>query len=448
MNRGLTRMIRVLLLFESAMYSAVTPVLPHYQHALHASKPAVGLLAAGYPAGLLPGALVGGWMAARKGVRRTTIAGLVGFGVAIAGFGLVNSLLALDLLRVAQGFFCGLIWGGGLTWVIAASAVDRRGATIGGVVGAATLGTLAGPVLGTVAVTLGTGPVFAVIGAVSLGLAAWARMHPDPAHPPVPGAVLRQLRQALAAGGLGTGAWLTALGALTFGAANVLLPLRLSRFGAPGWEIGAVFVVASGMSTLFSPLIGRTVDRRGPRFMLTTGLLVSAPLLVALVIPHTAPGLGVLAVVALGGPLTACFIPSIALMTDATERAAVSLIFATTAMNFAFALGEVIGAPAAASISQATGDWVPLVLIAALMVASVPLLRRTGAVAPATSRSALHRSRDESTPDAERSPGRSDRRRADPADRAPAVRMGAAPPPLCGDAAGADPHPAGATERS
>src|SRR6185437_5733228 len=42
-------LVRVLLLFESAMYSAITPVLPHYAHALDASKPAVGVLAGAYP---------------------------------------------------------------------------------------------------------------------------------------------------------------------------------------------------------------------------------------------------------------------------------------------------------------------------------------------------------------------------------------------------------------
>ncbi|MGH2910510.1 MAG: MFS transporter, partial [Solirubrobacteraceae bacterium] len=141
----LIRTIRTLLLFESMMYSALTPVLPHYAHVLHAGKPALGILVAGYPAGLIPGALLGGWLAARQGVRRTTIAGLVGFGIAIAGFGLSSQIVALDLLRVAQGAFCGLIWGGGLTWLIAAAPVARRGAAIGGAIGAATFGTLLGP---------------------------------------------------------------------------------------------------------------------------------------------------------------------------------------------------------------------------------------------------------------------------------------------------------------
>ena len=488
MNRRLIRLIRVLLLFESAMYSAVTPVLPHYQHVLHASKPAIGLLAAGYPAGLLPGALLGGWLAARHGVRRTTLAGLIGFGLAIAGFGLVTALPALDALRVVQGLFCGLIWGGGLTWVIAAEPVERRGAVIGSVIGAATFGTLLGPVLGTVAVTAGTGPVFSATGAVALGLAVWTFRHPDPAPAPAPGAVLGQLRRALRTGGFGLGAWLITLEAMTFGAANVLIPLRLSRFGAPSWEIGAVFVAASGVSTALSPLVGRSVDRHGAPRTIVAGLAAGAPLLAALVLPGSASGLAVLTVIAFGVPLTACMIPAVALMTGATERAGVSLILATTAVNFAYATGEVVGAPAAAGLSQAAGDWVPLVLIGALMVASLPLvnritrpstrppIRRAGdAVAasddpaetsddPAAAspdpgrrhvssgderrRGALHTARGATTKDPERRAGRGDRRRADLPDRPPAVRLGPEAPPLRGDAAGARDRPSDADERA
>jgi MFS family permease len=449
MTRPLTRMIRVLLLFESAMYSAVTPVLPHYQHALHASKPALGLLVAGYPAGLLPGSLLGGWLAARVGVRRTTLAGLIGFGLAIAGFGLVTVLPALDALRLVQGLFCGLIWGGGLTWVIAAEAPERRGAAIGGAIGAATLGTLIGPVLGTVAVTAGTGVTFGATGLIAFGLVAWTARHPDPEHAPVPGAILGQLRDALRAGGFGLGFWLVTLEAMTFGATGVLIPLRLSHLGAPGWEIGGVFVAASALSTVLSPLVGRVVDRRGAPITLAVGLATAAPLIAALALPGSATELAVLAVIALGIPLTAGMIPSLALMTGATERAAVSLILATTAVNFAFALGEVIGAPSAAAISQATGDWVPLVGIAALMVASLGLLRRAKDAVAGDNRprGALHTARGATTPDPEHRPRRRNRRRADLPDRPSPVRVGTAPPALCGDAAGAEPRPGGAAER-
>ena len=82
----------MLLGFESSLYSAVTPVLPHYAHTLHASKTALGLLSAAYPAGLIPGSLLGGWLASRAGVRRTTLTGLIVFGLAVAGFGFAGNL--------------------------------------------------------------------------------------------------------------------------------------------------------------------------------------------------------------------------------------------------------------------------------------------------------------------------------------------------------------------
>jgi MFS family permease len=461
----LTRMIRCLLLFESAMYSAVTPVLPHYARVLHASTPAIGVLAAGYPAGLIPGALLGGWLAARRGVRRTTLAGLIGFGLAIAGFGLATDLVALDLLRVVQGLFCGLIWGGGLTWVIAAVPAGRRGKVIGGVIAAATFGTLLGPVLGTVAVAAGTGPVFCATGAVALGLAAWARLHSEPDTCPPTGSIVGQLRGALRAGGFGLGAWLITLEAMFFGAANALLPLRMAHFGASGVVIGATFVAASALATVLSPLVGRAVDRHGARLTITAGLLAGAPLVAALALPHDVIALVILAVVALGAPMTAGMIPAVSLMTEATERAGVTLILATTAVNLSYAIGETIGAPAAAGISELTGDAVPLLIISGLLLATLPLVRRaharpgdragapspggvragadTAAGAPLAHRArtprrpALHRAR-ATTPGPERRHRSSDRRRADRPGRPSAVRLGPEAPPRPGDAGAAD----------
>ena len=452
--KQLTRMVRVLLLFESAMYSAVTPVLPHYARVLHAAKPAIGLLAAGYPAGLIPGSLLGGWLASRIGVRRTAVAGLVGFGLSIAGFGLATDLVSLDLLRVVQGAFCGLIWGGGLTWVIAVSPADRRGSVIGGVIGAATFGTLLGPVLGTLAVTAGPAPVFAATGLVSLALAAWAHRHAEPTGRPTPGAPLTQLRGALRAGGFGLGWWLVTLEAMFFGAAAALLPLRMARFGAPGWEIGAAFVAASALSTVLSPLVGRSVDRRGPTTTVIVGLATGVPLVAALVLPHGALALSVLVVVALGAPMTAGMIPAVSLMTAATERAGVTLLVATTAVNLAYAVGETIGAPAAAGISAVTGDGVPLLMIAALLLLTLVHVLRTrpgagrgagreaDAGAPdgrGTPPAALHTGRGSSASDAERRPRRGDRRRADRARRPPAVRLGTRAPSPRRDPTDADP---------
>ena len=68
------------------------------------------------------------------------------------------------------------------------------------------------------------------------------------------------------------GGWLILLEACTVGATGTLLPLRLARFGAPAWAIGATFVLASLLSAALSPTIGRLVDRRGARLPLCAGL--------------------------------------------------------------------------------------------------------------------------------------------------------------------------------
>jgi MFS family permease len=369
-------LVRVLLLFESAMYSAVTPVLPHYAHVLGASKPAVGVLTGAYPAGIIPGSLVGAWIAHRGGVRRTCLIGLLLFAASIAGFGFGTSILTLDALRFVQGAGCGFIWGGGLTWVIAVAPRERRGAMLGSVIGAAIFGTLLGPILGTLAVTLGTGPVFAVVGAISLALAAWTAGHPEPA-PQTPAAETEKpLRDMLRSSRIRLGSWLILLEAATIGATSALLPLRLARFGAGSVAVGAVFLVASLMSMSVAGPIGRAVDRRGAAVPLCIGLTLTAILMALLPLPHSWWLLAIVSVIALGGPLTAYTIPALTVMTDAAEKLGIPLAVATMMLNLAWATGEVIGAPAGANLSQATTDAVPLLALSAIMVLTLrPVIR-------------------------------------------------------------------------
>ena len=382
-QRGTVVLIRVLLLFESAMYSAVTPVLPHYAHALHASKPAVGVLAGAYPAGILPGSLIGAWIATRTGVRRTTLIGLLVFAVSIAGFGFGTSIVTLDALRFLQGAGCGFIWGGGLTWVIAVAPRQRRGEMLGSVIGAAIFGTLLGPILGTLAVTLGTGPVFAVVGVISFGLAAWTARHPDPGLRTATGGTSTPLRDLARSPLIRLGSWLILLEAATIGATSTLLPLRLSRLGAHSIVIGAVFLVASLMSVVVSGPIGRTVDRRGAGAPLCAGLVLTAILMALLPLPHNAVLLAIVSVVALGGPLTAYTIPALTIITDTAERLGIPLTVATMMLNLAWASGEVVGAPAAANVSQATSDAVPLLALSAIMVLTLrPVIKARLAPSP------------------------------------------------------------------
>ena len=371
-------LVQALVLFESILYSVVTPVLPHYAHTLGASKPSIGLLVAAYPAGMLPGALLGGWIATRFGVRRTTLVGLLLFAASVTAFGFGRTTVTLDALRFVQGIACGCISSGGLTWVIAIAPRERRGELLGSVMAASIFGTILGPVMGTAAVALGTDVVFTFLGAVAAGLAAWTFGRPQP--PPAETGEGAPLRVLLSSPKMMLGLWLVLLEAAALGALGTLLPLRLSRFGASGVAVGITFVLASVLSMLVAPAIGRTTDRRGAGVPLCAGLLTAAVLLALMPLPHTVFLLAVVSVITVGGPLTAYTIPAMSVMTDSSERIGIALIVSSMLFNISWAIGETIGAPAAASISQATSDAVPMVALAVIMVATSAAVIATGLV--------------------------------------------------------------------
>ena len=395
-------LISVLLGFEALMYSTVAPLLPHYAHEFGASKPAIGLLAATYPAGMIPGSLLGGWIATRAGVRVTTVVGLFMFTVSIIPFGFATGMATLDLLRFVQGAACGCIWSGGLAWVIALVRRERRGQVLGSVMAAAVFGTLLGPIVGTLAVAVGTEIVFTGVGAASLALAAWTLRHPEP--PPLEHERHAPLRALARSPQLILSVWLIVLEAAMIGATTTLLPLRLSHLGASGVAIGVTFVLASLIATITSPQIGRLVDRRGPRLPIALALLVTALLLAALPLPASALGLAVLTVIALGGPSTGLMIPSMSVITDTAERLGVAIALATMVLNLAWAVGEAVGAPTAATVAHLTSDTVALLLISALMLAtlvvvlSTRLIRSTPQLTSADASLAERAANDEDSP--------------------------------------------------
>jgi predicted MFS family arabinose efflux permease len=358
-----------LLGFEAALYSAVTPVLPHYAHEFGVSKPAIGVLAAAYAAGMIPGSLLGAWIATRGGVRRTVIVALLLFALSTTAFGLATGIVTLDLFRFVQGVACGCIWSGGLAWVIAITPRARRGAVVGRAFAAGMFGTLLGPVLGTLAAAIGTEVVFTAVAAVSLCLVAWTLRH---AEPPLPQQATRRSWLVFAREPrLILALWLVLLEAGTVGATSALLPLRLSAFGASGIEIGATFVVVSLLGALVMPFVGGFVDRRGPGQPLLCGLLLTAALVALLPVPQSALGLAALTVLLLAGSLSASITPVTSVTTDLTERAGGALVLATTLLNVGWAAGEVVGAPAAATLAQITSDATPLLALAGLTVISL-----------------------------------------------------------------------------
>ena len=226
--------------------------------------------------------------------------GLLLFSASIIAFGFGTDIVTLDALRFVQGIACGCIWSGGLTWVIAVAPRERRGELLGSVIAAAIFGTILGPVMGTAAVALGTDIVFIVAWARSSSVlrrldvaSSRSRRRPGPGG----GAPLRAL---LSSPHMLLGLWLVLLEAGTLGALGTLLPLRLSRIGASGVAVGIAFVLASVLSTLVAPAIGRVTDRRGAGLPLCAGLLTTAVLLLLMPVPHTVFLLAAVTVITVG----------------------------------------------------------------------------------------------------------------------------------------------------
>jgi predicted MFS family arabinose efflux permease len=266
-------------------YSVLAPLLPYFSHRLHLSEGAAGLLSASYAIGTLVFAVPAGILVARVGAKRATVGGAILLGCSSVAFGLAHSLVALDSARFVQGIAGGATWTASLTWLVGSVPAERRGETVGAVLGIGIGGALLGPVIGSVAELTEPRLVFSAVAVLLFALAAIALLTPGPTgvEDGLSRGTLRALRHN---GRLVGGMWFTLLPAALFGVLNVLAPLRLSALGASTIAIGAVFLVSAGGAAAASPLLGRLSDRVGPLPVIRSGLATSALLALLLPLPE------------------------------------------------------------------------------------------------------------------------------------------------------------------
>jgi MFS family permease len=375
--RRLLVLVCAIVLVDTMLYAALTPLLPHYAEEFGLSKGGAGLLVAVYAIGVLAGAAPAGIAAARLGPKPAALAGLLVIAGASVAFAFAGDVWTLVAARFAQGVGSAFSWAGGLAWLIGATAGARRGALLGTALGAAIFGALLGPVLGAIASFVGTEATFSAVGVLALGVAlAGVRLPGAPREEPSFAAVRRALRNRRFLGGL----WLMILPALLFGVLAVIASLDLSRLGWGAAAIGAVFFCTAGVEAVVAPLVGRVVDARGAvvpvRIALTAGIAVASALAWADAAWLIA-GLALVASVSWGSVFT----PGMALLSTGAESVGLPQALAFGLMNAAWASGAVVGPGLGGVLGERLGDPVAYglgALACALTLAVVTAAPRLG----------------------------------------------------------------------
>jgi predicted MFS family arabinose efflux permease len=364
---------------DTTFYAAITPLLPHFEDEFGLSKSGAGVLSAAYPAGTFAGAIPGGYLAARAGVRATVLLGLALMTVSSVAFAFADSIAVLDTARFVQGVGGAASWAGAMAWVASAAPRDRRGEMIGTTMGAAVAGALAGPAVGTLGDAIGIAPTFCGVAVVGTLLGIWALRTP-PAEPEGTSSP-RELLAALRDGRVAAGIWLIAVPGLLFGTIGVLAPLRLDDLGAGAGAIGAAWLGAAALESSVSPIVGRVSDRVGRLFPCFVGLTAGSVLMILFTLPEEIWQVVVLVLLA-APAIGTMWAPSMAMLSDGAEALGIAQGFAFALSNLGWSIGQTTGSAASAGLADATSDAVPYLLLSVVCMATLAVLVRSRRTAP------------------------------------------------------------------
>lgn len=356
---------------EAAMYSVLTPMLPGMTEDLGLSDNQAGLLFSSYLIGALAGSVVGALMLGKLSPRRGLQCALVMMSLGMVTFGAAASYpLALGI-RVAMGIGGGIAIVTAMTWSVRLGADAKRGESIAVVMSAGILGTLIGPLIGSAAIVMGRGSVFAVTAAL-VCLLAFVVPHNHSGD----AAGRTDERVGFARLVRGVGLSFSAAGMLlvsfTYGALFVLLPLRLTALGLEEVLTGWVFAGCSAFSALVTLLCGKLSDRVDGRYIQLVGIGATLALLVALAVDSPLWGVIVAAVALIGAALPARLTATSRTLSFEAESYGASAAVCSMLIIAAFTIGEAAGGIVAPVTAGAAGPMAPYVLLA--VVSSIFLL--------------------------------------------------------------------------
>jgi MFS transporter, DHA1 family, solute carrier family 18 (vesicular amine transporter), member 1/2 len=388
-SRRITMAVGVLMFVDAALYLAVLPLLPHYVERFGLSTFEAGVVIAAYPMSVPLVSLGCIVLVPRVGARRITLASAALMSVATVIFAAAPSATVLIAARLVQGFASGSIWTGSMAWVTDNAPEGRRGRESGIVMGMLSAGSIAGPAVGAIAAWAGQGFGFGLVAVVSLVGVALAALAPaGRAHAGAPtrlgDALGRAIRQPATQAALA----LTLVDLTTFGAVDVLVPLRLGATGTSVGAIAAAIGAGALLGAVTGPIGGRMVDRLGPY---QVGMTTAAFIVVIPVVLAFEPTTGVqLATLVVGGPLFALVGSAIFPLSSAgADAAGIPHVASNGLMGVVWAGGFTVVPLAVGALAQTTSRTVAYLVIFAVAVPVLVMLRRAGGALGQTAESRI-----------------------------------------------------------
>jgi predicted MFS family arabinose efflux permease len=357
--------------FEATVFFSLAPLLGYYEDSVGLSKPEAGVLTAAYAAGALISAVPAGYLALRLGARATVVTGLMLLAVGSLGLGFATTVPSLDGARFIQGAGCAMAWMGALTWLVAVAPRSRRAEALGIALGAGIAGALTGPVIGAVAVRVGTKMTFvclALLGIMLIGFAWTIR----PAH--LSFTRISALGRLVRHGEVAGGSYLLALAAFLLGTLLVLAPLQLDDLGWSARAVAVFLLVGSLLTTLGMPLLGRWTDAVGTTPLIVGGLMVCVLASLGLAVAEEKRVGFAIAVIAAEIVYSSMWVPGTALLAGGTEHAGVNPALGFVLFNLAWAPGLLAGSAGGGQLAETTSNAIAYCALGALCVATLAVV--------------------------------------------------------------------------
>jgi MFS transporter, DHA1 family, solute carrier family 18 (vesicular amine transporter), member 1/2 len=369
------------LFVDYLIYGLLVP-LASYSPAYAAAEGQMGLLYAGYSAGVLAATPLFGYLGDRIGCRRPMIYGVLLSAAALVLFCLAPNFYLLLLGRLLQGTAAAATWTAGLA-LIAEHFPEERVEMMGYALMGSTAGSLLGPVIGGSLYEVGgyslpfaaTGVLVAIDAGMCVLLlpreAGGRQASPD-------------IRALLLDKSVLVAAAAVTLAAIGWGIIEPLLPVQLDRSRVTPGVIGLIFSVATIAYGLSGRVVAWVADRMPVRWLIaggTAAMAIALPLLGMYegAIP-TAIGLCVVSV---------CYAfmlnPTSAELGNAVDRRGLSCYAAVYAIyNIAYAVGQMAASGfASASVSRLSFFQVLLCVSGALII-FIPVLMLRDSPLPQT----------------------------------------------------------------